>query len=69
MALKQLAEVYAGTMLTQCAATTDAARETTISGMTDARYAWETVPVMDRVHEVLNEEIGTSFELPLRPEE
>lgn len=29
-------------------------------------YAWETLPVMDRIHEDFNKKFGTDFEFPLR---
>ena len=32
-------------------------------------YAWETLPVMDKVHEDFNKEFGTDFKFPLRPKE
>jgi len=32
-------------------------------------YEWETLPVMDKIHEEFNEEFGTDFEFPLRPKE
>ena len=31
-------------------------------------YEWETLPMMDKVHEEFNAEFGTDFEFPLRPE-
>ena len=30
-------------------------------------FEWETLPVMDEVHEDFNKEFGTDFEFPLRP--
>ena len=30
-------------------------------------FAWETLPLMDAVHEDFNKEFGTDFEFPLRP--
>jgi ribonuclease Z len=30
-------------------------------------FAWETLPLMDEVHEDFNKEFGTDFEFPLRP--
>ena len=30
-------------------------------------YEWETLPLMDEIHEEFNEEFGTDFEFPLRP--
>jgi ribonuclease Z len=30
-------------------------------------YAWETLPVMDKVHEDFNKQFGTDFKFPLRP--
>jgi len=30
-------------------------------------YEWETLPVMDEIHEEFNEEFGTDFKFPLRP--
>ena len=30
-------------------------------------YEWETLPLMDQVHEEFNAEFGTDFEFPLRP--
>ena len=32
-------------------------------------YEWETLPIMDQVHEEFNAEFGTDFEFPLRPAE
>jgi ribonuclease Z len=32
-------------------------------------YAWETLPVMDKVHEDFNKKFGTGFKFPLRPKE
>jgi hypothetical protein len=30
-------------------------------------FEWETLPVMDEIHEDFNKEFGTDFEFPLRP--
>jgi ribonuclease Z len=32
-------------------------------------YAWETLPLMDQIHEDFNKEFGTDFTFPLRPKE
>jgi len=32
-------------------------------------YAWETLPVMDKVHEEFNAQFGTDFKFPLRPKD
>ena len=32
-------------------------------------YAWETLPLMDEIHEEFNEEFGTDFKFPLRPKD
>lgn len=32
-------------------------------------YAWETLPVMDKIHEDFNKKFGTSFKFSLRPKE
>ena len=32
-------------------------------------YAWETLPVMDKVHEDFNNKFGTDFKFPLKPKE
>ena len=32
-------------------------------------YAWETLPVMDKVHEDFNKTFGTDFKFPLRPKD
>lgn len=32
-------------------------------------YAWETLPVMDKVHDDFNKQFGTDFKFPLRPKE
>ena len=32
-------------------------------------YEWETLPIMDQIHDDFNAEFGTDFEFPLRPEE
>ena len=32
-------------------------------------YEWMTLPLMDQIHEEFNEEFGTDFRFPLRPEE
>jgi len=30
-------------------------------------YEWETLPLMDELHEEFNEQFGTDFQFPLRP--
>ena len=32
-------------------------------------YAWETLPLMDQIHEDFNKEFGTDFVFPLQPKE
>ena len=32
-------------------------------------YAWETLPLMDEIHDDFNKEFGTDFKFPLRPKE
>ena len=32
-------------------------------------FAWETLPVMDEIHENFNKKFGTDFQFPLRPKE